>query len=412
MASINSIREWDKLTQLLHPDSRTEDTTGTRCIYRRGITAVIQVEESQLIRAFTTGLVIGWCAVSNAQAAPQRGTCDADGPDSRFLNREAQAQREKNHDWMTRLRAEIPNAWDRATLSQILVPGSHDAGTFGKTFKKPLGLPDSWGQTQTYSILDQLCQGSRWFDLRFKKVDATFRIFHNTHVFSTADDILQQVTDFVADPAHGGEVVFVRFKVERGDTAEQRSLFQVWANSLRPYVVPNPRDGKPFAQLALSSLAQRPSRAQLGARVFLIDYEPAIAEDDPLRGAFWPYRENQEGTFSDKVFLHAIQTEQAASLRAWETNREESFGLWWTSTGTIGALDVRKNTAGLWPAQTAKQSPLESFFVTNKCRVGNFLIVDFYGDLPLLHSQSNLVLSLVQQYDRATLKNQRPPFCH
>ena len=342
-----------------------------------------------------------------------QGVCDQNGPAAQFLNANAQAQRRKHHDWMTKVRATTPDGWDNATIGEILIPGSHDSGTYGATYSKPKGSSDRWGQTQTYSFLDQLCQGSRWFDVRFKKAGNEFHVWHNTHLFGTSGAALGQFRRFIADPGHSGEVIFIRFKTQGGETAvERRGLFQTWANTLRRWLVPYPGNIR-YGQLRLGALANLPAQHQPGARVFLLDYEPPIDAHDALRPSFWSYSANQSGTFSNKVALSKIRKGQTKSLRAWKANKaNKTFGLWWTSTGTVGALDVKKNTKELWPKRkNTKAAPLEKFFKENNCEVGNFLIVDFFGDLPLLRTRDNLVVQLASQYNVAKLHDQRHPLC-
>jgi len=109
-----------------------------------------------------------------------------------------------------------------------------------------------------------------------------------------------------------------------------------------------------------------------------------------------------------------VRAGQIENLDAWKADKaNKMFGLWWTSTGSVGALDVKSNTAAFWPQRpvTAK-APLEEFFKAQGCEVGNFLITDFYGDLALLRTQDNLILAMVDQYNFAKLHNQRHPLCH
>ena len=64
-------------------------------------------------------------------------------------------------DWMWVNRFLIGNR----TLKQVVLPGSHDAGMYDTPKCHGMATPATT-KTQTHTIYDQLCCGSRYFDLR------------------------------------------------------------------------------------------------------------------------------------------------------------------------------------------------------------------------------------------------------
>ena len=183
----------------------------------------------------------------------------------------------RGSDWMADLDHDIP-------LSKLTVPGSHDAGTFnirfGITNKLTEGfvdkiegwiidlLPDNSfltsvatravefitggavlalvnelgeliqrraGRCQSLTIKEQLAQGVREFDLRFRYDDGKFNIYHGDNegfkgFFMdcecydeygkrlTVEKVLQDISAFLDQ--HGGEVVFLKLQREGGEYDE------------------------------------------------------------------------------------------------------------------------------------------------------------------------------------------------
>ena len=73
---------------------------------------------------------------------------------------------------------------DETKVNEIVIPGSHDAGTYGM----------SWlGATQ------QLNLGVRYFDLRVNKVNNDYLIFHSILNGTKFDPILDSIVKFIED---------------------------------------------------------------------------------------------------------------------------------------------------------------------------------------------------------------------
>lgn len=79
---------------------------------------------------------------------------------------------------------------DEARLNEIVLPGSHDAGTNGM----------SWlGKTQHLSVKEQLNLGVRYFDLRVNHVKNDYVIYHSIINGTRFDPILDDIASFIEE---------------------------------------------------------------------------------------------------------------------------------------------------------------------------------------------------------------------
>ena len=95
----------------------------------------------------------------------------------------------------------MQNISDDALLRQTAIPGSHDAGTRGLIWA---------GETQTYTITQQLFSGSRYFDLRVHKKGEEYRIFHSILDGIAFSDVLAEIKEFLL--SHPSEVLLLDFQ--------------------------------------------------------------------------------------------------------------------------------------------------------------------------------------------------------
>lgn len=118
--------------------------------------------------------------------------------------------------WMENL----PNEKQLCPLKELVIPGSHDSGTFYLDQNMEIG-PDesptiqalgsvfgrvaksviySWSNTQSMSIYEQLLSGIRYLDLRvaYRDEDKHIRILHGLYGW-TVEEILEEVNRFVAN---------------------------------------------------------------------------------------------------------------------------------------------------------------------------------------------------------------------
>lgn len=77
---------------------------------------------------------------------------------------------------------------DDTLLRNVVMPGSHDAGTAGMPW---------YSETQDRDIADQLACGARYFDLRVKEKGGECRIYHGPAYSLYLKDILRDVRDFL-----------------------------------------------------------------------------------------------------------------------------------------------------------------------------------------------------------------------
>ncbi len=90
---------------------------------------------------------------------------------------------------------------DEARLNEIVLPGSHDAGTNGM----------SWlGKTQHLSVKEQLNLGVRYFDLRVNHVKNDYVIYHSIINGTRFDPILDDIASFIEE--NPSETLFLDFQ--------------------------------------------------------------------------------------------------------------------------------------------------------------------------------------------------------
>lgn len=104
--------------------------------------------------------------------------------------------------WMTHIDGDVP-------LRSIAIPGSHDAGTRGLLWA---------GETQTYTIDQQLQSGVRYFDLRVHKKGEKCVIFHSILDGIEFSCVLDAIRAFIQ--THPGEVILLDFQHFKGSQAE------------------------------------------------------------------------------------------------------------------------------------------------------------------------------------------------
>ena len=102
---------------------------------------------------------------------------------------------------------------DSALLRQVAIPGSHDAGTRGLLWA---------GETQTYTIAQQLQSGVRYFDLRVHKKGDNYVIFHSILDGTGFLEILTFIREFIQ--THPSEVILLDFQHFKGSQEGVKQL--------------------------------------------------------------------------------------------------------------------------------------------------------------------------------------------
>lgn len=90
---------------------------------------------------------------------------------------------------------------DDAPLTEVVIPGSHDAGTRDISY---------YGKTQSLSVKDQLLCGARYFDLRVKNDGGELVIFHSILDGELFEPILDDIAEFIEK--HSTETVILDFQ--------------------------------------------------------------------------------------------------------------------------------------------------------------------------------------------------------
>ena len=99
---------------------------------------------------------------------------------------------------------------DERKLEDIVIPGSHDSGTYGMNWL---------GCTQSYSIKEQLYSGSRYLDLRInKKSEDEFVMYHGILNGTTLTANMKDIKDFIKD--YPTETLLLDFQHFKGDAQE------------------------------------------------------------------------------------------------------------------------------------------------------------------------------------------------
>ena len=116
---------------------------------------------------------------------------------------------------------------DEAKVSEIVIPGSHDAGTAGF----------SWlAETQNRTIKEQFNAGTRYFDLRVQSTGKGLVFYHSIFNGNSYIEARSDILDFLA--LNPTEFVILDFQHFKGDDT-QSLLVKDIRDNLEPYAVAN-----------------------------------------------------------------------------------------------------------------------------------------------------------------------------
>ncbi len=114
--------------------------------------------------------------------------------------------------WMSMIADETP-------LNKVAIPGSHDAGTEGILWP---------GETQTYTIGEQLVSGCRYFDIRVNNKNGELVIFHSVLNGGPFADALADIKDFISE--HPTETLLLDFQHFKGGS--QQAVYDLLLSEL------------------------------------------------------------------------------------------------------------------------------------------------------------------------------------
>ncbi len=117
---------------------------------------------------------------------------------------------------------------DNAYLTDIVIPGSHDAGTKGMMWM---------AETQDKSVADQLRAGTRYIDLRVKSKKGKLVINHTVVNGQELSVVLNEVNDFLS--GHQTETVLIDFQKFTGDDDCPSKVMEMAVNILGDKIIYN-----------------------------------------------------------------------------------------------------------------------------------------------------------------------------
>lgn len=161
--------------------------------------------------------------------------------------------------WM----ADLANSINDKAINNILLPGTHDSGSYQNFdftilqtttdtiftyLNMVIGLPcvqtsiNNWSICQTMSIYTQLMNGIRTLDMRVS-FDITTNVFYITHTYFSEQlsVVISDLNSFLS--THPTEIVFVQITPDYEYTADWTNLMefnmcQLFINTLLNYVIP------------------------------------------------------------------------------------------------------------------------------------------------------------------------------
>ncbi|MBO4554194.1 MAG: phosphatidylinositol-specific phospholipase C domain-containing protein [Clostridia bacterium] len=122
-------------------------------------------------------------------------------------------------EWMSRVR-------DDVRVNHMVIPGSHDAGTYDMMWM---------AETQNRTIKEQLASGSRYFDLRVWKTKGDYVIFHGPIKGARFEPILDDINAFLT--AHPSEFLILDFQKFKGDS--QADVIEMLSTKLGDKILKN-----------------------------------------------------------------------------------------------------------------------------------------------------------------------------
>ena len=250
---------------------------------------------------------------------------------------EDDAWMDNTSDWMAKL-------WDRARLSQVMMPASHDSGMSESAACNNGVVPKGFFCTQDRTIAEQLTDGVRYFDLRPKMCDDGLRCSHRSDDLGgdgeKFEEIFKSAANFLAE--HNGETVI--FKVSHWndsstEAAEVKSLAQSYCGSVLY---------KASSSTVLNRVQLKDVRGKL---ILLLDDITPVT----LSG-YWGYSESSYASakyfnvYDSYANSNSLSDMSADQLEKWRVHGgeplERAFMLSWTLTmqvelSQIGSLTIK-----------------------------------------------------------------------
>ena len=144
--------------------------------------------------------------------------------------------------WMELLYSKSPEV----RLRDIIIPGTHDSGTYNITKKSKIGPKEkkyfklakkivaNWGKTQGHNIGTQLKEGIRLIDLRVQRDGETFVIVHGL-ISVTLKSILKDLTKWALKRPK--EIVLIELIPRLSTEKDEKDLHKMIQSFLGPFLV-------------------------------------------------------------------------------------------------------------------------------------------------------------------------------
>ncbi len=175
------------------------------------------------------------------------------------------APKTSHPEWMSQLP-------DSMRVSELSIPGTHDAGAIGAQLTNEPGFPNAWSNCQDATLWQQLVAGVRFLDLRVIRVDQYY-VHHASWIYQSLESALDEIELFLEQFPR--EVVLCRISTTVGAPTE------TWPEHYVNNILPRP------------SIWQRPGKTRADG-ITPTEYADEAIGDSFLDGFFdnssyyWP----------------------------------------------------------------------------------------------------------------------------
>lgn len=108
---------------------------------------------------------------------------------------------------------------DNALITDMVMPGSHDAGCYDMMYM---------AETQEYDMYGQLIRGARYFDIRVNNNHGNYVIFHNVINGISYDKVLEDIKKFLSE--YSTEFIILDFQHFKNDS--ENMVFDMLENKI------------------------------------------------------------------------------------------------------------------------------------------------------------------------------------
>ncbi len=114
---------------------------------------------------------------------------------------------------------------EKLTLADLIIPGSHDTGTYTMRPVTNTDIVGKIAQTQTGNVIAQLKAGVRRLDLRFREVNGVLVIFHGIVNGGSVLEVIDGIVKFLRE--HPKEIILIAVQATGKDIEKFRNIKRV-----------------------------------------------------------------------------------------------------------------------------------------------------------------------------------------